>query len=261
MLRNSWGWEEYRMTKFVGIVSGKGGVAKTSSTLALGAALHQFGREVVVVDGNLSTPNLGLHLGIMSVPINLHDVLKGRYSITEAVYRHSSGLKIVPAGLSLRDLSGVNPHKLKEVLPGLRGLADLVIVDGAAGLGNENLAVLEAVDDVLVVSHPEIPSLTDALKTIKISESLGKRVKGVILTKTGNSLDLSVDAVERLLETEVIAVIPDDKAMRESLVKKNAVVFSHPKSKSAIAYKKLAAELIGLRYNEKRGFIDWLLRR
>lgn len=248
------------MTKFVGIVSGKGGVAKTSTALGLGAALHQFGRDVVIVDGNLSTPNLGLHLGVMSVPITLHDVLKGRYSITEAVYRHSSGLKIIPGGLSLRDFSGINPYRLKEVLPGLRGLADIVVVDGAAGLGNENLAVVEAVDDVLVVSHPEIPSLTDALKAIKISESLGKRVKGVILTKTGNPYDLSVDAVERLLENNVLAVIPDDKAMRESLVRKEAVVFSHPRSKSAIAYKKLAADLIGLRYDDKRGFLDWLLR-
>src|SRR3989344_3526732 len=156
------------MTRYVGILSGKGGVAKTTTALNLGAAFTYFGRDAIVVDGNLTTPNLGLHLGAPVVPINLHHVLKGKNSINEAVYTHDSGLKIIPAGLSVSDLQGVNPDKLKNVLAGLDGLADLVIVDGSAGLGREALAVLQAVQDVIIVTNPELPAVTDALKMIKV---------------------------------------------------------------------------------------------
>ena len=83
------------MTRFVGILSGKGGVAKTTTTVNLGAALNYFKRDVIIVDGNLSTPNLGLHLGIPIVPISLHDVLKNKNNIVESIYQHESGLKII----------------------------------------------------------------------------------------------------------------------------------------------------------------------
>ena len=96
------------MTRFVGILSGKGGVAKTTTTVNLGAAFNYFGRDVTIVDGNLSTPNLGLHLGVPVVPISLHDVLKGKNDILESVYQHNSGLKIIPASLYVNEMDKLN---------------------------------------------------------------------------------------------------------------------------------------------------------
>ena len=59
------------MSKIIAIVSGKGGVGKTTSAINLGVALNKFGKNVVVVDANLTTPNIGLHLGAPIVPISL----------------------------------------------------------------------------------------------------------------------------------------------------------------------------------------------
>jgi len=251
------------MTKFVGVLSAKGGVGKTSTTLNLGAAFNHFGRDVILVDGNLSTPNLGLYLGVYSVPISLHDVLRGKNTISESVYMHNSGLKLLPAGISIRDLRDADPDKIRRVLPGLDGLADIVLVDGAAGLGRESLAVLSAVEDVLIVTHPELPSITDALKTVRIAESMEKNVKGIIVTKSGGKGDVPLENIAALLGKPVIGVIPEDKAMRLSLLSKDAVVHTNPKSKSAVAYKRLAAYLIGLRYEEEpdEGFFTRLLRK
>jgi len=251
------------MTRFVGILSAKGGVGKTSSVVNLGAALNHFGRDVIIVDGNLSTPNLGLHLGVYSVPISLHDVLKGKNRIEESVYMHNSGIKLLPAGISLADLKDANPDKLKRILPSLDGLADIVLVDGAAGLGREALAVLNAVDDVLIITNPEIPSITDSLKTIKIAERLGKAVRGIIVTRTGSESDLALENVAALLGKPIIGVIPEDDSMKSALLKKSAVIHTDPKSRSAIAYKRLAAYLIGLKYEEEysEGFFSSFLRR
>lgn len=246
-------------------IAGEGGFIShnTSTTLNLGAALNHFGRDVIIVDGNLSTPNLGLHLGVYSVPISLHDVLKGKNRIEESVYMHNSGIKLLPAGISLKDLRDANPDKLRRILPSLDGLADIVLVDGAAGLGREALAVLNAVDDVLIITNPEIPSVTDSLKTIKIAEKLGKAVRGIIVTRTGSESDLALENVAALLGKPIIGVIPEDDSMKNALSKKSAVIHTDPKSRSAIAYKRLAAYLIGLKYEEKyeENFFTSFLRR
>jgi septum site-determining protein MinD len=240
------------MTRFVGILSGKGGVAKTTTVVNLGAAMNYFGRDVTIVDGNLSTPHLGIHLGVPVVPISLHDALSGRNSLTEAMYLHQSGMKIIPAGLSLKDLIEVDHSKLKEVLPTLEGLTDIVLVDASAGLSGEASAVLDCVQDVIVITNPELPAVTDALKTIKLAESKGKNVRGIIVAKTGDVTDIPVENIAALLEKPILAIIPFDKSIRQSLIKKDPVIYTNPTSKSAIAYKKLAADLIGMEYKVEK---------
>jgi len=239
------------MTHYVGILSGKGGVAKTTTAVNLSAAMNYFGRDVVLMDANLSTPNVGLHLGAPVVPINLHHVLKGKNHITEAIYMHPSGIKIVPGGLSIQDLKDIRPENLKQILPALEGLTDIVIIDGAAGLGREALSLMNSVDDLIVVTNPELPAVADAMKTVRVAEEMGKNVRGIVVAKTGSEGDISNTNLKTLLEKPILGIIPHDKSIRLSLLKKDPVVYSHPKSKSAIAYKKLAAELIGIDYNEK----------
>lgn len=63
------------MSKIIVITSGKGGVGKTTTAINLGAALNYFGEDVLIIDGNLSTPNIGIHLNSPEVPINLNHVL------------------------------------------------------------------------------------------------------------------------------------------------------------------------------------------
>ena len=86
------------------ITSGKGGVGKTTTAINLAAAMNHFGQDILVIDGNLTTPNVGLHLNSPEVPINLNHVLMDKASAFEAVYEHESGLKIMPSSLSIKDL-------------------------------------------------------------------------------------------------------------------------------------------------------------
>lgn len=254
------------MTLYIGIVSGKGGVGKTTSAINLGSALNYFDRNVTVVDGNLSTPNIGVHLGVPVVPINLHHVLQGKHQIREAVYAHPAGTKIVPAGISLEDIRNTTPDNLAKAVRNLDGMSDIVIIDGAAGLGREALATINASDELIIVTNPEMPAITDALKTIKLSEEMGKKVLGVVLTRTRpNNMDIALKNIETILEKPILGIIPEDKAVREALVKRDAVVYTHPKSGAAVAYKKLAANLIGQDYTEavekNDGFLRKIMRR
>ncbi len=241
------------MTKYIAILSGKGGAGKSTTSINLGTALNYFGKDVTVVDTNFTTPNIGIYLGVPVVPINLHHVLQGKNHISEAVYLHPSGTKIVPGGISLKDLKTTNPVNLKKVLRGLYGTTDIVLLDAAAGLGRDTLLAIDASDSVILVTNPELPAITDALKTIKVTEELGKRVLGVILTRTKeNNFDLSVKNIETILGKPVIGKIPEDRAVRESLIRKDPVVLTHPDSPASVEYKKLAALLLGRKYEEAK---------
>jgi len=247
------------MTKYIGILSGKGGVGKSTTAINLGSALNYFDRDVTIVDGNLSTPNVGLYLGVPVVPINLHHALRGENHITESVYLHPAGMKIVPAGISLNDLKSTNPDKMPKVLGQLNGTSDLIIIDGAAGLGHEALATIKSSEEIIVVTNPELPAITDALKTVKLCEELGRPVIGVVLTRTKpNNLDVSLKNIETILEKPVIGLIPEDKGVREALTRKDAVVYTHPNSKASIAYKRLAANLLGQKYEPENTKEKWL---
>src|SRR3989344_8765778 len=132
------------MAMLITIISGKGGVGKTTTAINLGAAIQSFGKEVIVLDANLTTPNVGLHLGAPIVPISLNHVLLGKASISDAIYEHESGTKIVPSSLSVKELGRLNHGKLKEVGKKLRKMADYIIYDSASGLGPEAVSALEA---------------------------------------------------------------------------------------------------------------------
>ncbi|MEM4259334.1 MAG: cell division ATPase MinD [Candidatus Pacearchaeota archaeon] len=243
------------MPKLITITSGKGGVGKTTTAINLGAALNAFGKDVVVLDANLTTPNIGLHLGAPLVPVSLNHVLSGKANVTDAIYEHESGTKIVPSSLSVKELRNINHSRLKEVGKKLKKIADYVIYDSAAGLGEEAIAAIESGDEMIIVTNPEIPAVTDALKAAKVIEKMGKKIKGVIVTRVkGSKYEMPVTNIKEMLELPILGVIPEDAKVQEALLMKDALMHTHPNSKAAKAYKKIAAKIAGISYKEKSWF-------
>ncbi|MBI5389249.1 AAA family ATPase [Candidatus Woesearchaeota archaeon] len=239
------------MTKIIAVVSGKGGCGKTTAAINLGLALNNFGRQVIVVDGNLTTPHMSIHLGAPLVPVTLHDVLKGNAEIHDAAYLHPSGLKIIPGSIRYADLQSIDPKKLPEAVSGLRGKAEVVLIDASAGLGSEVKAAISAADAVLIVTRPELPSVTDAVRLKRLVKEHGKDIIGVILSHVkGDSRDMTTQNVETLIESKIIGIIPYDDRMREALMLRHPICYSHPESPSSVAYRKVAAYLIGQPYIE-----------
>jgi len=252
------------MTRFISILSGKGGVGKTTTAINLGAALSSAGKEVVVVDGNIATPNVGLQLGVSKFPITLQDVMRGEKTLRDAIYLHSSGLKFVPASISLESARETDSDSISKVMLDLYGTADIVLIDGAAGIGNEALSVLKSSDEVIIVTNPEIPAVTDALKMSKVARENGTKIYGVIVARTSGKNDVSAENISAILDAPVIAEIPEDAKIKEALSMKQPVVFSHPEADSSIAYKKLAAKMLGQNYNpqlKRKSFFERLFSK
>ncbi len=252
------------MSTIIVIASGKGGVGKTTTSINLAAAMNYFGRDVLVIDGNLSTPNVGIHLNSPEVPINLNHVLRGKAEPYEAVYEHDSGMKILPASLSIKELKRTKPEKMKDFKKDFKDIAEFVIVDCAAGLGPEASSAIDMADEIIIVTNPEMPAVTDALKTVKFAEQAKKPVKGVIVTRVKkDNIELTPEVVKEMLEAPVLGMVPEDEAVKKSINDKNAVLYAYPKSKASRAYKEIAAKILDLNYDsekDKESFLDWLRR-
>jgi len=255
------------MTRFIVITSGKGGVGKTTTAVNLGAAIKYFDENVLVIDGNLTTPNVGLHLGSPEAPVNLNHVLLGKADAHEAVYEHESGIKIIPSSLSIKELRKLDDStdNLKNFKKDFAKLSDNIIVDSAAGLGGEATSAMKLADEIIIVTNPEMPAITDALKTIKLAEQMKKPVTGVIITRVrGNSIEMQPETVKEMLEVPILGMVPEDIAVSEALSMKTPVVIAKPKSKAARAYKEIAAQIVGKPYDsniDKPGILEIIMEK
>ncbi len=252
--------------RVITLISGKGGVGKTTTSIGLATALNYFGKKVILVDVNITTPNVGIHFGVPIVPISLHDVLRGKKDIKDSIYQHKSGTMIIPGSIAFQDLKRVDPLKLEKVLKDILHTADFIILDGPAGLGKETYAAIKTSDEVIIITNPEMPAVTDALKAIKYCEELKKDILGVVVAKTNaRNVDMPLKEVEELLEYPIIAVIPEDRAVKFALAKKDSVIHTHPDSAASMQMKKLAADLAEIKYDPKlpkdeSGVVDFILK-
>ncbi len=253
------------MKKIIVITSGKGGVGKTTTAINLGAAMNYFGKDVLIIDGNLTTPNVGVHLNSPEVPINLNHVLAGKADAYEAVYEHESGIKIMPSSLSIKELNKLRPEKIKEFKEDFKKISDYIIVDSAAGLGNEAIALINMADELIIVTNPEMPAITDALKAIKVAEQNKRPILGVIVTRVRkNDWEMKPENVKEMLEVPILGMVPEDESVQEALSMKNAVVHTHPQSNASLAYKEIAAKLLEIEYDsrkEREGFWKKIMRK
>jgi septum site-determining protein MinD len=240
--------------KLIVLTSGKGGTGKTVSAINLASSLHALGKDVVLVDANLTTPNVGLHLGAPVVPTNLDHVLRGSRKINQAIYEHHSGLKVVPASIAVDALDKVKPENFGKAIKQLKGVADIIIVDSSAGLGREALMSIQHADEILIITNPEIPAVTDALKTIKLAEKMKRKITGVIVTRRKGRKEMSLKNVAYMLEKPIIGTVPEDEAVPESIMLRDILVNVRPRSKAAKSYRRIAARLVGEKFEEPRGF-------
>ncbi len=237
------------MGKIIGVISLKGGVGKTTTVVSLGAAFADLGKKVLLVDGNLSSPNLGLHLNVINPEITLHHVLERSAHAKDAVQKLNN-IDLLPASIFWN--RKVSPLILKDRIKPLKKKYDVVILDSSPSLDEETLAVMLAADEVLVVTTPDHPTLSASIKAAKLAKQRGTPISGIIINRAYNkNFEISLPDIEETLDIPVLAVIPHDINVLRALSEMEP--YTHYKSKSAgsTEYKKLAAVLVGEKYRPR----------
>jgi len=204
------------MTQTLGIISIKGGVGKTTVAASMAASLvNNYNKKVLLVDGNFSAPNLGLHMDIIDPEGTIHDVLSGQKRIVEVIHSRY-GVDVIPGDSFYH--KEISPLKLKNKLNRIKRRYDFVILDSSPNLNEEILGTMLASDALFVVSTPDYPTLSCSLQAAKLAKQRGKPIAGIVLNKIRDpSYELSLKDIEESTGIPVVARIPDEKIHVRSL--------------------------------------------
>jgi septum site-determining protein MinD len=156
------------MAKVVVVTSGKGGVGKTTSTAALGAALAQLGQNVVIIDFDVGLRNLDLVMGAeRRVVYDFINVTQGVAKLSQALIRDKrlDKLALLPASQT-RDKDALTEDGVQRVIGALRQQFDWVICDSPAGIERGATLAMRFADEAIVVTNPEVSSVRDSVRII-----------------------------------------------------------------------------------------------
>lgn len=237
--------------KIIGIISVKGGVGKTTTVANLGALLaNKFGKRVLIVDANFSSPNLALHLGFIDPETTLSDVLLDTADIKDAVYEHGLGFHLLPTALVPKK---INPFKLRNKINKLRDYYDIILVDSSPTLNDEMLSTILASDDLIVITSPDLPTLSCTMHAVRVAKRKKTPISGLIINKVRNKkFELTTQEVQENTGVPVIAVLPDDTKVLEAMAYSTPASIFSPNKEFAVEYQKLAASIAGEDYKDPR---------
>ncbi|MGY2048757.1 septum site-determining protein MinD [Methylobacterium sp. JK268] len=268
------------MAKVLVVTSGKGGVGKTTTTAALGAALAQSGQNVCVVDFDVGLRNLDLIMGAeRRVVYDLINVVQGDAKLAQALIRDKrvDTLSLLPASQT-RDKDALTDEGVARVINDLRERFDWVICDSPAGIERGATLAMRHADVAVVVTNPEVSSVRDSDRIIGLLDAKTARAeagegleKHLILTRYDPSRAdrgemLKIEDVLEILSIPLLAVVPESEEVLKASNVGSPVTLNNPASAPARAYadaaRRLRGESVAMTVpTERKSFLNRLLSR
>jgi len=247
------------MAKVLVVTSGKGGVGKTTSTAALGAALAQDGAKVVVIDFDVGLRNLDLVMGAeRRVVYDLINVVQGDAKLAQALIRDKrvDTLSLLPASQT-RDKDALTEEGVEKVIAELREQFDWIICDSPAGIERGATLAMRHADVAVIVTNPEVSSVRDSDRIIGLLDAKtvraekGERIdKHLLLTRydpmrADRGDMLKTEDVLEILSIPLLGIIPESQEVLKASNLGSPVTISNPMSAPARAYADAARRLKG----------------
>ena len=232
------------MTKHIALISGKGGTGKTTTAVNTALALNKLGRKVTLVDGNLATPNVMLHFGVVKPKNNLNDFINKKKSFKEIIYTHNETMNIIPASIKLQDYHDTEFSKINRLFDQLEGTSDFVIVDSPSGHNHEVSEILKNTDEALIIVNPTTSSVLEALKSIELARVHDNFIAGAIINMSNKGKkELKPEQIEEVLKIPIIANVKHHYKFRKALHHQEPVYTKYKWSMLNKQYDKIAAHL------------------
>jgi chromosome partitioning protein len=248
------------------IANQKGGVAKTTTTVSIAAALAERGLAVLVVDLD---PQADLTFSLGYDPDELsptmHDVLAGREDLAKTILQHEE-MDVAPSSIDLAGAEVVlltrtgREYVLRAALDDLRGTYDAILLDCPPSLGVLTLNGLTAADRVIIpmqcetLSHRGVSQLLETIADVQKLTNRSLEISGIVATlfdgRSKHSRAVLADVEERY--GLPLVGVPVRKSIRFAEAPNvGCSILGHDASvRGAAAYRLIAAELAGLEVDE-----------
>ena len=207
------------------IISGKGGVGKTTIATSLALSLARRGMSVALVDGDVGLRCADQLLDLQNdVVYDLKDVLDKRCLMQRALVRHPEAEKLcllsAPQEAAPSDISR---NEMSRLLKKLKSRFDFVLVDAPAGIGRGIKNVWEGVDEALMVVTPDDVCIRDAERVSQLLFEKRMLHPQLILNRVNRFFlwdgDMKKPAqIAMELDMPLLAVIPDSEEVYRALL-------------------------------------------
>jgi MinD-like ATPase involved in chromosome partitioning or flagellar assembly len=224
------------MAEVYAIASGKRGVGKSVTATTLGRVLADAGRDVLLVDFDLTRPDLAAYADLATASPTIHDVLRAEATLREATCVERDGPSVVP-GSPATDVATVDPAGLHTLTDGFDAF-DIVFLDTGRPTAPDTGVATDVADEVIVVSTPGRLARHDTPRLLDRMENRGDTFLGTVLTHVDDGAAVKTEVDPRHL----LARIPtfDGDAPGPWVVDGEPI---HPAS---VAYRRLAVAVTEL---------------
>ncbi len=248
----------------IAVISGKGGVGKTTATANLGLGIALNDKKCVVVDFDIGQRNLDMILGLENrVVYDMVQVMDGEANIKQALIKSkvSPNLYFLAASQT-KDKSVLDSKKVEKLISDLKEEFDFVILDAPAGIESGFEHTIEFADAAIIVVNPEVSSIRDADRAIGILDSKSAKVKKgedvlkwliinrIVADMVEGGEMLRSDDILEILNIKLIGKIPEDKGVIEASNQGKPVILDK-KSIAGQAYARIAGRLCGKKIDMK----------
>lgn len=242
------------------IISGKGGVGKTTVAVNLAMSLASVGFRVGILDVDITGPNVVKMLGI-------NPELKPRVDPEARKFYPVDGplhMKVMSMAFLTTDsdepIIWRGPMKMGAIRQFLGdavwGDLDFLVFDLPPGTSDETLDILQLIPDenIIVITTPQEVALMDARKTIKMSMVMQRKVLGIIENMSGfkcphcgEYIDLyppgGAEKASNDFQVELLGKIPFETEIGQQSDQGLPFILKYPDSNSAKAFKEVVTKI------------------
>lgn len=247
------------MTTIIATAMQKGGVGKTTTTLALGSELARSGARVLIVDTDpQGSATSGSGIALDDSATTVYEVLIAPELADSATVTTDHGYDLIPATLALAgaelSLAGRIGRELllRAALAPLRRQYDYILIDSPPSLGLFTVNALAAADTVLVPLQAHVfalQAMSQLEQTITLIRQLNPqlRIGGILLTmidrRTSVNALIESEARQRYGDLVFTSTIPLSVKMVEAPAAGQPITSYAVDSAGAHAYRALAIEV------------------
>jgi ATP-binding protein involved in chromosome partitioning len=241
------------------VLSGKGGVGKSTVSANLAATLSMRGYQVGLMDVDITGPNIPKMFGIEDEGLDVQGEKLIPVSVPPSMKIMSMAFLLQTRDTPVLWRGPVKMTAIRQFIEDVRwGDLDYLVIDMPPGTGDEALSIVQLIpkaDGIIIVTTPQEVSLLDARKSVTFSAQsqipiigLVENMSGFICPHCGERTDIfksgGGEAAAKELNMQFLGKVPIEPGVGISGDKGMPIVIDDPDSESAKAFERIADRVI-----------------